>query len=159
LQHLAIATQSRRPESRFFKRFWTPAPGLDISGAGHRRGDGLIEFCKRLRYQACGKAKGKRQKAKGKADGQPVSGMTGLSLLSLLLTFAFLLFTFALPQTALRHAGYLPTFITSAAPVSPAAHPAQRKYPPPSLTVSSIPSMMSLPAVGACGCPKIREHP
>ena len=39
------------------------------------------------------------------------------------------------------------------APVSPAAQPVMRQYPPPRSTVSSSSSAIILPAVGPWGCP------
>lgn len=52
-----------------------------------------------------------------------------------------------------------PTFRTSDAEVSPAAHPVKRTYPPPRMTASSIPSIMDRPAVGAWGWPNTSELP
>lgn len=52
-----------------------------------------------------------------------------------------------------------PIFSTIAAPVSPAAHPPNSRYPPPAITTSSIPSMIRRPAVGPWGCPNIKEQP
>lgn len=51
------------------------------------------------------------------------------------------------------------TLTTTPAPVSPAAQPTNKPYPPPTRISSSITSMIRRRPVGPCGCPQTIDEP